>query len=197
MSDQCKETRDKHTAVCTKYPVQCPNKCQIGSLERGQLQQHIRECPLQVVDCELKELGCNMKLPRRDISKHMEESTGIHFELMTIHTLKMNQQVRILQQQQAAMLKSLTKTQEDLTNFEKKFMEMLTDTEKLLTEKERDILVLNECVKEITTQFPNVEFTLAEYTTYRSQHKKCKGCPDFYTFPARYRMTINLNFSRS
>ena len=34
-----------HYSKCTKYPVPCPNKCEIGTVERGNLQKHMSECP--------------------------------------------------------------------------------------------------------------------------------------------------------
>ena len=185
------EIRDKHTPVCTKYPVPCPNKCQTDSLERGQLQQHIRECPLQEIDCELKELGCNVKVPRKDIPKHMEESTQSHFRLMTTHALKTNEQVRSLQQQQATTLENLKETQQQLTETKKK----LTDTQTQLEEKDREIHDLKDRVEMIETHTSSIQFTVNGYSKYKGKNTRWNEDPEFYTYPTRYRMRVNLYFS--
>ncbi len=43
-------------------------------IERGQLEEHLRECPLAMVECELKELGCENVVQRKDADKHMEQA---------------------------------------------------------------------------------------------------------------------------
>ena len=173
------EIRDKHTPVCTKYPVPCPNKCQTDSLERGQLQQHIRECPLQEIDCELKELGCNVKVPRKDIPKHMEESSQSHFRLMTTHVLKTNEQVRSLQQQQATTLKKLTDTEDKLLTIQRQ-----------LEEKDREIHDFKDQVK---TNKTSVQFTFKGYSKYKGKGRRWTEGPELYI--ARYRMKVNLYFT--
>ena len=174
------EIRDKHTPVCTKYPVPCPNKCQTDSLERGQLQQHIRECPLQQIDCELKELGCNVKVPRKDIPKHMEESTQSHLLLVTMHT---NEQVRSLQQQHVATLKKLTDTEDKLLT-----------TQRQLEEKDREIHDLKDRVEMIETNTSSVQFIFNGYSKYKGAQKTWNKGPEFYTYPTRYRMQVSLYF---
>ena len=169
------EIRDKHTPVCTKYPVPCPNKCQTDRLERGQLQQHIRECPLQEIDCELKELGCNVKIPRKDISKHMEESSQSHLRLMTAYVLKTNEQVRSLQQQQADT--------ED----------KLLTTQRQLEESKRENHDLKDQVE--MTKTSSVQFTFNGNSKYKGTRKRWTQGPELYTFPTRYRMKVNLYFS--
>ncbi len=74
--------------MCPKYPVECPNECGVAPLERGQLEEHLRECPLAMVECELKELGCEEVVQRMDADKHMEETTEKHMKLTAIHLRK-------------------------------------------------------------------------------------------------------------
>ena len=187
------EIRDKHTPVCTKYPVPCPNKCQTDSLERGQLQQHIRECSLQEIDCELKELGCNVKIPRKDISKHMEESTQRHLRLMTAHVLKTNEQVRSLQQQATGLQQQQATTLENL----KETQQQLTDTQRQLEESKRENRDLKGRVETIETKKTTVQFTFNGYSKYKGKGKRWREGPEFYTYPTRYRMKVNLFFGVS
>ena len=56
-----------HYPVCDKYPVPCPNQCDVGEIERKELVQHILVCPLQVINCTFQFAGCKVSLPRRDM----------------------------------------------------------------------------------------------------------------------------------
>ena len=57
-----------HYPKCVVYPVPCPNKCEIGTVEQGNLQKHMSECPLQVVKCHL---GCSGKMKRAGLPKYI------------------------------------------------------------------------------------------------------------------------------
>ena len=39
---------EKHWPECQNYPVPCPNRCQIGAVERNTLEDHLNVCSLQV-----------------------------------------------------------------------------------------------------------------------------------------------------
>ena len=61
---QNQEIQGNHLPVCPKYPVSCLNKCGVSPLKRDQLEDHLRECPLQLVECELREIGCEEMVKR-------------------------------------------------------------------------------------------------------------------------------------
>ena len=77
-----------HYPKCVKYPVPCPNKCEIGTVERGNLEQHVSECPLQVVECEFAHAGCSEKITQKDLPKHMELSMQKHLVLLSSYCVK-------------------------------------------------------------------------------------------------------------
>ena len=82
---------DKHWPECENYPVPCPNDCSIGAVERSILEDHLNTCPLQVVECAFSYAGCNKKLQRQDMEKHVEESTREHLTLMAAASVRMRQ----------------------------------------------------------------------------------------------------------
>ncbi len=82
------EIQDDHLPVCPKYPVECPNECGVTPPERGQLEGHLRECPLAMVECELKELGCEEVVQQKDADKHMEQAAQKHLRLSTSYFIK-------------------------------------------------------------------------------------------------------------
>ena len=83
---------EQHWPECQNYPVPCPNRCQIGAVERNTLEDHLKMCSLQVVDCDFSYAGCNEKLLREDMEKHIEENTQKHLALMAAASMKMSRE---------------------------------------------------------------------------------------------------------
>ena len=85
---------DTHWPECKNYPVQCPNACMVGAVERGDLDDHLKQCSLQEVDCEFSYAGCNERLERQHMERHMQESTQKHLAMMSAATLVALQRIR-------------------------------------------------------------------------------------------------------
>ena len=85
---------EQHWPECQNYPVPCPNRCQIGAVERNTLEDHLKMCSLQVVDCDFSYAGCNEKLQRQDMEKHVEENTQKHLALMAAASMKMSRELQ-------------------------------------------------------------------------------------------------------
>ena len=66
------------STVGTSYRVPCSNNC--GEfLDSDRLESHIAEdCPLTVIDCDFKGVGCTVRLPRRDLPTHLGQAVVIH-----------------------------------------------------------------------------------------------------------------------
>ena len=81
-----------HLALCPDVTVLCPNKCDGDKLLRHQIPAHHIMCPKEVVTCSYSEAGCNVRLFRQDLQKHVSESTELHLKLAMekISTLKQN-----------------------------------------------------------------------------------------------------------
>ena len=97
--ETCKELvaqvdMQSHLALCPGVTVLCPNKCDGGKLLRRQLAAHRIMCPKEVVTCSYSEAGCNIRLFRQDLQKHVSESTEFHLKLAMerISTLTQNLQ---------------------------------------------------------------------------------------------------------
>ena len=86
-----------HYPQCNKYPVDCPNKCREYSFERQELATHLKdECPLTLVNCPFSYAGCDVHIPRKDMSEHMKDLTK-HLTLFAsvTHTImRENQDLR-------------------------------------------------------------------------------------------------------
>ena len=69
---------EKHNPICLKSPIDCPNHCLIQGLKRHQLQQHLNECTLQLLDCP--QTGCSVQLPRKEMKPHTQEQHNLQLE---------------------------------------------------------------------------------------------------------------------
>ena len=69
-----------HYAECPDYPLVCKNKCQSNTIKRSKMEAHLKECPRQLVPCPAKDVGCEVKMIRRDVNKHVE-----HYRVMERH----------------------------------------------------------------------------------------------------------------
>ena len=72
----------KHLPICLQVPVTCPNKCKVSRLKRKRLQEHIDECPLQVISCPFTSAGCTVKRPRNEMERHEDTAMRQHLRLV-------------------------------------------------------------------------------------------------------------------
>ena len=71
-----------HKEQCCNFPVPCPNKCEIINVPREDLKEHMKVCPLETVQCQYHNVGCEAKMARKDLVKHDEEKANEHLLLM-------------------------------------------------------------------------------------------------------------------
>ena len=80
----------EHFEVCRYYPLVCPNRCG-ASFERDVLEDHMKMCGLQKVQCEFSYAGCGAEFIRDDQKEHMEQNTQKHLALVAAATLRISQ----------------------------------------------------------------------------------------------------------
>ena len=73
---------DRHGPTCDRRPTKCPNKCP-ASLVLGQVQDHLKQCPLQEVSCEFEHAGCSKKVLYKDYDSHLKEDSLSHQRLLS------------------------------------------------------------------------------------------------------------------
>ena len=71
-----------HKEQCPKFPLPCPNKCEVGTVLRENIKTHRAECPLEMIHCEYYEMGCEDSMARKDQVKHYKEEMENHLSLM-------------------------------------------------------------------------------------------------------------------
>ena len=71
----------QHKEECPKLPLPCPNKCEVGSVPREDMEVHRKECPLEMIQCEYYSVGCEVRMARNDKQKHDDEQMKEHLIL--------------------------------------------------------------------------------------------------------------------
>ena len=71
----------QHKEECPKFPVQCPNECEIESIHRDEVEEHREVCPLEIIQCDYHVVGCEVKMARKDMNTHKQEKMEVHLSL--------------------------------------------------------------------------------------------------------------------
>ena len=95
------------------------------------MEQHRSVCPLEPVACEMKEFGCSVVVPRKELATHMRESELQHLTAMTVLNLRLSRQ---LQQDSTERDRKITQLQQDVAEMKTKFDEQMRLQQGELTE---------------------------------------------------------------
>lgn len=91
------DTLNAHGNTCPRVLVPCPQRCETGSIPRGELDSHLRdECKALAISCSFKEAGCRFKGPRNLLDSHLEANTASHLSLMVALASRQGQQIQML-----------------------------------------------------------------------------------------------------
>jgi len=110
---------NEHMGQCPKLPVPCPNSCEVGIIARGDIEQHKKICPLELIQCEY---GCVEKMARKDQKIHYKEKTEEHL-LLNKHELDATK--KELAKLQRKVTEIETAAQKKLTELEQKLQQMM------------------------------------------------------------------------
>ena len=124
----------EHFEVCRYYTLVCPNECG-ASFERDVLENHMKMCGLQKVQCEFSYAGCGAEFIRDHQKEHMEQNTQKHLALLAAATLRISQTFEEKLQEKDIQIKAL----------QEEFQEQLKKRDQQIEELERRQNLL--CIK--------------------------------------------------
>ena len=188
---------NKHWANCNHYPVKCMNECGM-TVKRKDLNTHVsNDCPLTFIDCEFSDIGCNIKLPRKDMAAHLAMYTIKHISLQVEGHRKVLSQIHQLKEE-SKQLKEVNKQQVRQLKKENKLLrqenEHLRQLNKENKQLEEQVAKLTEDLKEFKLQLAcspvcPIEFTMTNFEQHRVDNNAWHS-PTFYTHPIGYRMCM-------
>ena len=146
------EEGEDHLPACNMFPIPCPNGCEVGTVERGNLVHHSSVCSLEPVACQMSEYGCSAIVPRKDLATHMEENKIQHVTSIALLNLSLSRQL-----------------QEDLAKKDVKIAQLQQSVLQLQQE-------LQIKMKDVSKQMQRVQTTVGhiEDHTARGSHTLCK-----------------------
>ncbi len=103
-----------HTDMCPRYPLACPQACGAEVLHKD-LTTHQGVCSLEPVACPFSDIGCKVKVPRRDRDKHIQFSMLQHMTDMALSHTTLKEEHETLKKYHTALKKDHTALKEDHT----------------------------------------------------------------------------------
>ena len=103
---------DIHWPECSYYPLVCPNRCGV-TCERPTMEDHLKICRLQQVECQFEQIGCLEKFSREDLEEHMREKAQTHLTMMAATSVKMQQEFQAKLQEQERRFEGRCSAQEE------------------------------------------------------------------------------------
>ena len=89
---------EEHWKDCESFPVQCENKCGC-TVKREKMGEHLNDyCPLEVVKCEYFYAGCDVTLPRKEMTAHVDNAAKDHLHLVTKKLTRQEEELKELAQ---------------------------------------------------------------------------------------------------
>ena len=184
------DVTSNHLSVCPGRPVPCYNGCGSSPLLKS-LEDHLKECPLEVIECAFSYAGCNEKLPRKDMAEHITQRLAIHMSLQaTSHrqeVVKLNQRISELEEryeQSRAEVAKLRIANQNLVAVGR--------------EAQEKVRTITKEVKSVTTALhSHVGLVPFKVTVTGFRRKKRSNeqwySPPFYSHPRGYKMCLNVD----
>ena len=177
----------QHKEECPKFPVLCPNECEIESIHRDEVEEHREVCPLEMIQCDYHVVGCKDKMARKDMNTHKQEMMELHLSLSINELMETKVQLKCIQSnlkqnvektkdvtQQIVYTENnltakLTDSQQEVQRTKDQLLQKLTSTEKELHSTKQQLATtcqkLTKAEKEYATLVANTDKALTEMKT--------------------------------
>jgi len=87
-----------HVLVCPKFPVKCP-VCGEAEISRESISGHINiingDCPMVLIPCSFRHIGCMHEDKRRSMSKHYQDANTQHLMFLSTRLVDMETKHRL------------------------------------------------------------------------------------------------------
>jgi TNF receptor-associated factor 4 len=142
-------------------------------MERQDLKSHIaNDCPLTIVDCDFSFVGCEIRLPRKDLPSHLTEDLVAHVSLQTKQLMNLTAENQWHRQQTMMAFMNLTEENKRL----KHQVQRLT---KDFWEYQNGTMLCPA----------RAELTMTDFEQHKKNHDEWNS-PPFYTHPEGYKMCL-------
>ncbi len=161
------EVVDTHLPECKYVALQCPNMCGVSG-ERELMEDHMKICRLEEVECEFSSVGCDGRFIREDQDEHARQNSQKHLTLtasLAAETkLKLQEQEKSLQEQDKKHKEEEDRLKKKIEEQEKEFVKLeqkLKDQEKISESYASKLNVLEEKLQNVIDQSKISERTIS------------------------------------
>jgi len=152
-----------HQKECPKYPIECPNHCEVGHVRREEMGVHLEECPLAIVKCPFAVVGCDSVVKREEMVGHIKMAVGQHVECNREAILKLERTKISLEEELKGKVEELAVTKDILiktTEDNRMNLKKMEEREQIVLESlkkmfEQELLKLKEEVKSTKLELQN------------------------------------------
>ena len=117
------EVVDKHLPECKYVPLQCLNLCGV-TFERDFMEDHMKMCRLEEVECEFSGVGCDDQFRREDQEEHTRQNSQKHLTLTASLAVETKEQLQQKLLEQDKKHKEEEKLKQRIEEQEKKIEEL-------------------------------------------------------------------------
>ena len=188
--DSCYEdVATNHWPVCVNYPVPC--KCG-DSPQRQKLNSHIaNDCPLTIVVCDFRHVGCEVRLPRKDMPAHYSKNLVCHVSLLTTSHQRLEERNGRLHEEIVEVKRSVLPLEEENRHLKEQIAAISQHIGPLEEFLRRQLSELEEKIRRLTvTSTPScMDFVMRDYAQHKIDNSDWVS-PPFYSHPHGYKLCL-------
>ena len=165
----------------------------VSSVERCNMEQHLSVCPLELVACEMKEFGCSVVVPRKELARHMRESELQHLTAMTVMNLRLTRQ-----QDSTERDRKIAQLQQEMTDQKKLLIEMAIK----IDQQKKELAELRDHIQHTTKGIETdgagsgcEVFTFTQYSKWKDSGGAMDSDP-FYSHRHGYKFKLRIRPKR-
>ncbi len=157
------EVVDTHLPECKYVALQCPNMCGV-SCEREVMEDHMKICRLEEVECEFSSVGCDGRFIREDQDEHARQNSQKHLTLTASLAVETKEQLQQkLLEQDMKHVKEEEKLKKKIQEQEEKLEEQTKKLEELENKLAEQDKVINKMAENNDTKLKKLEGILETY----------------------------------
>ena len=194
-----------HDRVCKKKNIPCTNTECTKTIERGKMKRHLDDCDYTTIPCKYKNIGCDVKLKRKDMPAHEEDDkVHLHQALGTVVKLQDNLQsandtIAAQQGKVATLQRDRKSANSTITALQGKVATLQGDKESVnstiaalqgkVAKLQGDMKSTQDTLQSSTGK---LIFKLTEYQKKKDNNEITES-PSFYTSPEGYHVCLIVN----
>ncbi|XP_065901180.1 TNF receptor-associated factor 4-like [Dysidea avara] len=193
-------TSSQHKDQCPRFPLRCPNKCKVRGVPREDMEAHKKDCPLEMVQCDYRNVGCEETMIRRKRKKHDDDHMEDHLHMVKRRLVETEDELTTTKDKLQVTESRLMSTENRVTSL------LDTMVQHLMTSSagSGDRLILSaKWVIHITstasllvsgTQICPVIVKMVEFSSYKNNAYEWFSEP-FYSHSGGYKLCFGINAS--